>query len=304
MIPAILAGGLFGAAVCFFAWTLIPGRADHTVVLARLDAARTRAPAVLAPAAAPPAHRRAALRRRAGGRVAQLLDRHGVGLTAVRRDLAMVDKSVEDHAGALLSVFAAALLALLILAGFALAAGAGPAAGAIVPLALLLAAAIATSRHAAMRRAASARRRQLRRAVEVYQDLVGGMLKGGSGMPEALPGAAAIGTAWPFRLLSQTLDRSRDLGTPAWTELSALGEHVGLDELRDLAPALALVGDEGALVADTLFQRASTMRRRDIADINGRAKERDTSMRVAIFLCGIGFLVLLMYPLITNFLTF
>lgn len=301
MIAALITGGLLGAALCFLAWTLIPSRTDHTVVLGRLDAARTRRPGGLRAAPSTPASGLAGLRRRSGTRLATLLDRHGIGLVQVRRDLAIQDKSFEDHLGGLLAVFTASLFGFLLLATLAVTAGIGPAGVTAIPLALILAAAITLSRHNAMRRRGAARRRQFRRAVEVFQDLVGSLLLAGTGLPEALPAAAGIGTEWPFRVLDQTLERSRAVGRPAWEELSRLGDRFGVDDLRDLAPALALVGEEGARVADTLFNRSSTMRRRDIADINGRAKERDVSMRIAIVGCGIGFMILLIYPLVVSF---
>ncbi len=46
------------------------------------------------------------------------------------------------------------------------------------------------------------------------------------------------------------------------------------------------------------------MRRRELADAEGKAGERDQSMRMAQILIGFGFLVFLGYPAIVNVLSF
>jgi hypothetical protein len=52
----------------------------------------------------------------------------------------------------------------------------------------------------------------------------------------------------------------------------------GVQELCDPAGSLTLVGDHGAKIRDTLSARASTLRRRQLADAEGKAGEADQSV--------------------------
>ena len=106
-------------------------------------------------------------------------------------------------------------------------------------------------------------------------------LAGGRGVPEALTAAASIGGGWPFARLRDTLAFARLHGLTPWAALGRLGDEVGINELRDLAAALALVADDGAKIRDSLAARAATLRRRELAEMEGRAGERSQSMLVA-----------------------
>jgi hypothetical protein len=75
-----------------------------------------------------------------------------------------------------------------------------------------------------------------------------------------------------------------------------------VDELRDMAAALALVADDGAKVRDSLSARAASLRRRELAEIEGRAQARSQSMLVAQLLLATGFLIFLVYPAIVRVL--
>lgn len=310
MTAVVLAGALLGAALWFLAWTLIPARTDHTVTLARLDTARagtTRRPPIVRTTVGPQApgsttSQLQRLRLRCGTVAAAWLQRRGLALTRLRQNLALLDRSLDEHLGALLGVAVATFFGTLIAGGLLLRVGFPLPGEFLLPLTVVIAAAATAARHHDVATAAEQRRRQFRRALSAYLELVARSLMGGTGVPEALPAAANIGTGWPFRLVSETLDRARAIGTSAWGELGALGEHIGVDELRDLATALALVGQDGARIAATLVARASTLRRREIADIDGRAKERDTSMRMAMVVVSFGFLLFLLYPAVTNIL--
>jgi tight adherence protein C len=302
----VLAGALFGAAVWFLGWTALPARTDHIITLGRLDAARaaTTAPYRTDQPATEITVGVAGWQRRGGQELARWLERRGAQLTRLRQDLALLDRGLDDHLGALIGLFAATLVGALLLAGCWISLDVIPiSATLILPTAVLIAASVVAARHHDLTRAGATRRRQFRRALSAYLELVARSLMGGTGVPEALPAAASIGSGWPFRLISDTLDRARAIGSSAWFELGALGERIGVDELRDLATALALVGQDGARIAATLIARASTLRRREIADIDGRAKERDTSMRVAMVCIFFGFLIFVLYPALTNVLT-
>ena len=77
-----------------------------------------------------------------------------------------------------------------------------------------------------------------------------------------------------------------------------LGEEVRVEELRDLAAALSLVADDGAKVRESLSARAASLRRRELADLEGQAGEKSQSMLVAQMLLCAGFLIFLTYPVV------
>jgi hypothetical protein len=65
-----------------------------------------------------------------------------------------------------------------------------------------------------------------------------------------------------------------------------------------------LVEHDGARVRSTLSARAATMRRRELADAQGQAGERDQSMLMAQVVIGFGFVVFLGYPAVVNIMSF
>ena len=121
-------------------------------------------------------------------------------------------------------------------------------------------------------------------------------LAGGRGLPEALMAASSIGDHWAMARIRQALSNARVIGITPWEGVSRLGRELGVDELRDLASALALAGDEGAKIKLSLMARAESMRRKELADVEGQAGERSQSMLVAQLLICASFLLFLAYP--------
>jgi CHASE3 domain sensor protein len=99
------------------------------------------------------------------------------------------------------------------------------------------------------------------------------------------------------------LQVARLQGVTPWMALGELGKETGVAELRDLSAALELVADDGAKVRQSLAARAASLRRRELADAEGRAQARSQSMLVAQMLLAIGFLIFLIYPAITRVLS-
>ena len=71
-----------------------------------------------------------------------------------------------------------------------------------------------------------------------------------------------------------------------------------------LGQLIRLVAHDGARVRSTLTARATTMRRRELADLAGDAGRRDQSMRLAQVLIGLGFVLFLGYPAVVNVMNF
>ncbi len=141
-----------------------------------------------------------------------------------------------------------------------------------------------------------ARRKDFRHAIGAFLDLVAMNLSGGRGVPEALMAAGEIGQGWAFWRIRDALSNARITGQTPWQALGVLGEEVQVNELKDLASALSLVAEDGAKVRESLSARAASLRRREIADLEGEAGEKSQSMLVAQMLLVAAFLVFLMYP--------
>ena len=149
-----------------------------------------------------------------------------------------------------------------------------------------------------LRQTVTARRREFRHAVGSFLDLVSMNLAGGRGVPEALMAASEIGSGWALSRIREALASARISGQTPWQALGQLGDEVRVDELRDLAAALSLVAEDGAKVRESLGARAASLRRRELADLEGEAGEKSQSMLVAQLLLCAGFLVFLTFPVI------
>jgi Flp pilus assembly protein TadB len=146
------------------------------------------------------------------------------------------------------------------------------------------------------------RRRDFRHAIGAFLDLVAMNLSGGRGVPEALMAASEIGEGWAFWRIRDALANARITGQTPWQALGVLGEEVQVSELKDLSAALSLVAEDGAKVRESLTARAASLRRRELADLEGQAGERSQSMLVAQMLLAAAFLIFLMYPAIQTLL--
>ena len=145
--------------------------------------------------------------------------------------------------------------------------------------------------------AAEQRRHELRRALSCYLDLVAMSLAGGRGIPEALPTAARIGHGLGLRAAPAPPSTTPAcVGDTPWAALADLGERTGMQELQDLGGALLLVADDGAKVRSSLTARASTQRRRQLAEAEGAAAKADQSIQMAQVVLAVGFVLFLGYP--------
>ncbi|MDN5854834.1 MAG: type II secretion system F family protein, partial [Actinomycetia bacterium] len=149
-----------------------------------------------------------------------------------------------------------------------------------------------------LRREADARRADFRHVMGSFLDLVAMNLAGGRGLPEALMAASSIGDHWAMVRIRQALSNARIMGKTPWEGIGELGRDLGVDELRDLASALALAGDEGAKIRTSLMARSDSMRRKELVEVEGAAGESSQSMLLAQLLMCVAFLIFLAYPAI------
>jgi tight adherence protein C len=298
MTWAMLAGALVGAGVYLLIRTFIRPTANVRSTIARIDAART-------------GYTSAATASAAGERVLGGMDRaketlgrrleaellaRGWNFGRLRQDLAVMNQPFATMIATKVFFALGALIVVpLVLGAFRLLDLVAP--GATPAIVSLAAAAFAFFLpDLALRQEAENRRRDFRHVVGSFLDLVAMNLAGGRGLPEALMTASTIGDHWAMARIRQALANARLIGITPWDAMARLGEDLGVDELRDLASALALAGDEGAKIRASLLARAASLRRKELADVEGKAGERSQSMLVAQLVMCAAFLLFLAYP--------
>ncbi len=309
MIAMALVGAALGGVLFAVLLHLAPPRLSPLVQLGRLDAhyqaagsgrdmgvSRGRDAASASASAA---------QSRLGRLVAVEFARRGFTHTSLRQDLALTGRDLQDVMGRkVISAVAGLLLALLVMVGLQVTSGLPLPPGAPIAVALVVAAGFFFLPDLEARQQATGRRRDFRRAFGAYLDLVALEMAGAAAPAQALTSAARVGAGWPMALLRDTLFRATRSGKDQWAALTELGVRIGVPELRDLGALVRLVERDGARVRMTLSARAATMRRRELADAQGQAAERDQSMRLAQVVIGFGFVVFLMYPAIVNVTNF
>ena len=291
----VILGAVVGFGVYLLIRALVPGRRSATATVAQIDALRE-----LGPYSDPTVGGKRSVRESVGRAMAEFYARHGWQQHSLKADLAILDRGWESFLATKIGLaaygffFVPLLYALLWLLGVHL--------SFIVPLWLTLVAAACffLLPDAEVKQKAKDRREDFRRVVSAYLDLVSMNLAGGRGLPEALMSAAEISDDWAVRRIRNMLADARLSGQSQWAAFSELGRTIGVDELADLGGALALTADDGAKIRASLASRAETMRRREMAETEGKAGQQSQSMLVAQVLLCAGFLVFLIYPAVSQ----
>ena len=291
MIEAVALGALVGLSVFLLITSLIPSRRSAAVTVAQIDALRE-----LGPAGAQSQQSSGSVKDAIGRRLAQFYARQGWQLRSVRADLAILDRGWESFLTTKLALAAVGFFAAPVL--YVLAWFAGIHVSVLIPvwLALTLAAIFFMLPDLEIQRDAKEKRADFRRVVAAFLDLVSMNLAGGRGLPEAIMSAAEISNGWAVIRIRNALTAARLSGQTQWAALGTLGETLGVEELVDLGHAIALTADDGAKIRQSLASRAETMRRRELAEIEGEAGQRSQSMLVAQLLLCTGFLIYLIFP--------
>jgi hypothetical protein len=300
MTIAFAVGAVTGLALFLLVFALIPRRAGLLRRVAAFDAGRI--PAARTVTAYPGDGKESALSKRLGAALARFCAEQGWEFRPLRANLSLVGKSFENYLATKVMlalfglIFPPIVIAALGLAGIHL--------SVIVPVwvALIFAALFFMLPDLELRQQVDKRRRDFRHAIGAFLDLVAMNLSGGRGVPEALMAASEIGEGWAFWRIRDALANARITGQTPWQALGVLGEEVQVNELKDLSAALSLVAEDGAKVRESLTARAVSLRRRELADLEGQAGERSQSMLVAQMLLAAAFLVFLMYPAIQTLL--
>jgi tight adherence protein C len=291
MIPAIIVGAIAGGGLFLLAFALIPRRVSLARQIAALDA-----PAAVHRPARRTAGEESEVSRKLGAALARFCAEQGWEFPSLRSNLTLVGKSFESYLATkvLLAVFGLIIVPIF----FAVLSVIGVHLSILIPvwMALVVAAVFFFLPDLELKQEADRRRKDFRHAVGAFLDLVAMSLAGGRGVPEALMGASEVGSGWAMWLIRDALANARITGQTPWQALGKLGEEIKVDELRDLSAALALVAEDGAKVRQSLTARAASLRRKEIAELEGQAGERSQSMLVAQMLMCAGFLLFLIFP--------
>lgn len=291
MTFGLLLGAALGASLCLLVFALVPPRPALASVVGRWERQRARQAAVVELDVDD-----TSWQGRLGRWLVAQLAQRGITLGTLRADLELTDYTLEGHLVRKMTYGLLGLLLPTILTVTMMAIGVTPPLTVPAVGGLALGALFFWVPDLSVVQAAEQRRHELRRALSCYLDLVAMSLAGGRGIPEALPTAARIGTGWAFELLRSTIDRARLVGDTPWAALADLGKRTGMQELQDLGGALMLVADDGAKVRQSLTARASTQRRRQLAEAEGAAAKADQSMEMAQVVLFIGFVLFLGFP--------
>ena len=143
---------------------------------------------------------------------------------------------------------------------------------------------------------ARAARERFRTSLSAYLDLVSTMLAGGAGIETALVAAVRVGDGPAFAAIGDALDRARSSRRSPWDELAAEGDRIGIPELPELAATVRLGGEQGARMTASLIAKATSMRSKQMAEIEARANAATERMGLPMVMLFLGFLVLLGYP--------
>ena len=271
MIPALVVGAVTGLALFLLIFALIPRRVGLARRIAAFDAGR--APALRA-VAYPGDGKESAFSKRLGAALARFCAEQGWEFRSAARQPRpwSASPSRTTSRPRSCSGFLGLIFPPIVLVGIGLA---GVHLSVIIPVwvGLVFAAMFFFLPDLELRQQVDKRRRDFRHAIGAFLDLVAMNLSGGRGVPEALMAASEIGEGWAFWRIRDALANARITGQTPWQALGVLGEEVQVNELKDLSAALSLVAEDGAKVRESLTARAVSLRRRELADLEGQAGE-------------------------------
>ena len=215
-------------------------------------------------------------------------------------DLDVVGRPLEVHAGsvALTTIFGAFVGPIL----WGLAAMSGTRLPVIVPVwGLVFGAAVGWFLPRLLLRAEAAEARtDFRHALGAYLDVLVLLLAAQEGPESAMDLAAQAGQGPAFAELRRAVWQARLAGEPVWDTLDELGRRLRISELREVAAAGSLAGESGAAVRQSLTAKARSLRQAALAEAETVARKKSQALFGPLVLMGFGFVIFLIYPMLTN----
>jgi len=215
-------------------------------------------------------------------------------------DLAVMQRPLELHVGA--TVLALIVGALVGPAVWAVAEATGTRLPFAMPVWVMAAGALVGwfLPRLVLRAEADKARSDFRHALGSYLDILVLLLAAQEGTEGAMEIAAEAGQGPAFAELRRAVLVARLAGNPVWDSLDDLGRRLRIDELREIAAAGSLAGESGAAVRKSLTAKARAMRQAGLAAAESAARRNSQAMFAPLALMGLGFIVFLIYPLLTN----
>jgi tight adherence protein C len=237
---------------------------------------------------------------RAGRIVVPLARSRLGGRRRLRTDLAIVRRPLEVHLGLTVVAFAATLIGVP-LAVTAIAAVAGlHAPWALLAVTPILAVGAVAAVHTDLTARARRARRDFVHALGAYLDVLVLLLAAHEGVENAMVVAANTGTGPTFEALRRATIEAHSSGVPVWHSLRQLAERIDVEILAEIADAGRLAGEDGAAIRRTVMTKARSVRARALDTAETEAKQRSRQLFLPIVAMGTGFMVFLIYPLLTT----
>ena len=277
------AGAAFGAAVYLAARAIRPRPVPLAQALADLERPRHTGP---------PPTAETQVTHRLGQAAVRVLETTGlVDMGRLSGRLRTLGKPVETHA---YEKLVGALAGFTIPIIFALTVGAAgvtvsPAVAAVAAVGLALAGFMYPDLGIADK--IERRRRDFRHSLSAYLDLVTVILAGGGGLETALQASADMGDGWAFAEIRAALRKARLTNRTPWEVFDDLGAELGVDELRELAAAAQLAGDQGARIRASLAAKADSMRAAQTAAIEAQAEAATEKMLLPVVTLVVGMIL-------------
>jgi tight adherence protein C len=290
---------LFGAGAGLGAWLVLraiwPRPIPLTTIRAQLD--RPAVPTIEREGVLPTSRDRL-------GQIAQRV-LGGLGQTSAAREqlFRLTDRTSGQHALEKLVGAAGGVLGVVLIGTGLTVAGVGPPPIVLVVLAVGVGIGGFLFPDWSLREEAERRRRAFRHALSSYLDLVNVILAGGGGIESSLHAAAGAGDGWAFAAIRRSLDRARLTNRSPWDTFAALGEELGINELRELSASVELAGRQGSRVTASLAAKADSLRGHQIAETEAAAEAATERMTIPVAVLLLGFLIFIAYPAVQQITT-
>ena len=218
-------------------------------------------------------------------------------------DLELLGRPLEVYAGSMaLTTIGGAVIGPTL---WAMSAAAGTPLPVIVPLWLMVVGGLIGwfLPRALLRGEAAEARTDFRHALGAYLDVLVLLLAAQEGPESAMDLAAQAGQGPAFAELRRATSQARLSGDAVWDALDDLGRRLRISELREIAAAGSLAGESGAAVRQSLTAKARGLRQAALAEAETAARKQSQAMFLPLVLMGMGFVIFLIFPMLTN-LTF
>ncbi|MEU5137109.1 type II secretion system F family protein [Streptomyces californicus] len=289
---AVIGGAVAGLGLVIAARGILPGRPDLGDVLSRMDA--TRLENLERDRETQPN----SLMEKAG---AFLLRTVGDGtLRLPRQQLELVGRSPAAHLGRKLGLALYGLLLPVLGVGLA------NLAGFPFPMAIPAVAGIGLAvifwliPDLQLKQQATEAKQDFRYAVKAYLRLVQLEREAGAAPTQALKRAAEVGEGWVFSKIRDTITRSELDGISPWEGLKRLSLELDVPELGAPADIIAIAGEDGAAVGDTLGAQAKSLSGALVTSAKAQANMASEKMVMPVAMLVMIMTVYIGYPAIAR----